>query len=145
MKNGEGHNKKKYKKALVTGGAGFIGSHLCDDLLCEGLEVVVLDNLSMGKKENVPKNANLIVGDILDVKTVNSILSQGIDIVFHEAAIVSIRDSVRNFYHDAMTNIMGTLNILRACIEFKVKKLVYASSMAYMVITRNIPRLKKII
>lgn len=122
--------KKVYRKALVTGGAGFIGSHLCDVLLKEGLEVVVLDNLSMGKKENVPKNVRLVVGDILDMDTVNAILSQEIDIVFHEAAIVSIRDSVRNFHNDAMNNIMGTLNILRASLEFKVKKLIYASSMA---------------
>ena len=121
---------KRYRRALVTGGAGFIGSHLCEALLKEGLEVVVLDNLSMGKKENVPQNATLIVGDVLDLNLVNSIISQGIDIVFHEAAIVSIRESMKNFYNDAMNNIMGTLNILRASIEFKVKKLIYASSMA---------------
>ena len=123
-------NLKRYRRALVTGGAGFIGSHLCEGLLKEGLEVVVLDNLSTGKKENVPQNATLIVGDVLDFDLVNSIISQGVDIVFHEAAIVSIRESVKNFYNDAMNNIMGTLNILRASIEFKVKKLVYASSMA---------------
>jgi UDP-glucose 4-epimerase len=123
-------NLKRYRRALVTGGAGFIGSHLCEGLLKEGLEVVVLDNLSMGKKENVPQNATLIVGDVLDFDLVNSIISQGVDIVFHEAAIVSIRESVKNFYNDAMNNIMGTLNILRASIEFKVKKLIYASSMA---------------
>jgi UDP-glucose 4-epimerase len=121
---------KRYRKALVTGGAGFIGSHLCEGLLKEGLEVVVLDNLSMGKKENVPEGSTLIVGDVLDFDLVNSIISRGVDVVFHEAAIVSIRESVKNFYNDAMNNIMGTLNILRASIEFKVKKLVYASSMA---------------
>lgn len=120
----------RYKTALVTGGAGFIGSHLSRKLCEEGLNVIVLDNLSLGKKENVPEGAELIVGDILDKKLVDSIFSKGIDIVFHEAAIVTIRESVKNFYNDAMTNIMGTLNILRASLEFGVKKLVYASSMA---------------
>ena len=120
----------QYKTALVTGGAGFIGSHLTKQLLEEGLRVIVLDNLSVGKKENVPESAELIVGDILDKEIVNSIFSKGIDIVFHEAAIVTIRESVKNFYNDAMTNIMGTLNILRASLEFDVKKLVFASSMA---------------
>lgn len=121
---------RQYKTALVTGGAGFIGSHLSRQLLEEGLRVVVLDNLSVGKKENVPEGAELIVGDILDQEMVNSVFSKGIDIVFHEAAIVTIRNSVKNFYNDAMTNIMGTLNILRASLEFGVKKLVFASSMA---------------
>ena len=116
--------------ALITGGAGFIGSHLSKSLIKDGLKVIVLDNLSVGKKENVPEGAELIVGDILDNELVNSVFSKGIDIVFHEAAIVTIRDSEKNFYNDAMTNIMGTLNILRACLEFNVKKLVFASSMA---------------
>lgn len=119
-----------YKCALVTGGAGFIGSHLSKRLLEEGLRVIVLDNLSVGKRENVPDGAELIVGDILNKTVVDSVFRKGIDIVFHEAAIVTIRDSVSNFYHDAMTNIMGTLNILRASLEFGVKKFIFASSMA---------------
>lgn len=123
-------SRKKFKKALVTGGAGFIGSHLMKGLLNEGMEVVALDNLSMGKKENIPQGGKLIEGDVLDYEVLKSVLSSGIDIVFHEAAIVSIRESAKNFYNDAMTNIMGTLNVLRACIECGVKKLVFASSMA---------------
>jgi len=123
-------NSKKFKKALVTGGAGFIGSHLMTGLLNEGMEVVALDNLSMGKKKNVPQGASLIVGDVMDYEALRSVLGGGIDIVFHEAAIVSIRESAKNFYNDAMINIMGTLNVLRACMEFGVKKLVFASSMA---------------
>jgi UDP-glucose 4-epimerase len=120
----------QFKTALVTGGAGFIGSHLAKKLIEDGLHVIVLDNLSVGKKENLPKNAELIVGDIMDEELVSSIFSRGIDVVFHEAAIVTIRESVKNFYGDAMTNIMGTLNILRASLEFGVKKMVFASSMA---------------
>lgn len=121
---------RQYKKALVTGGAGFIGSHLCAGLLDEGLEVVALDNLSMGKAENVPTGARLVVGDVLDRTVVEGIVSDGVDVVFHEAAIVSIRESVANFYADAETNIMGTLNLLRASIRCGVKKFVFASSMA---------------
>ncbi len=123
-------NSSHYKTALVTGGAGFIGSHLSRRLLDEGFRVIILDNLSVGKEENVPKEAEFIKGDILDKEIVNEVFSKGIDVVFHEAAIVTIRDSVRNFYNDAMTNIMGTLNILRASLEFNVKKLIFASSMA---------------
>ncbi len=123
-------SRKKFRKALVTGGAGFIGSHLMRGLLNEGLEAAALDNLSMGKKENIPAGGRLVVGDILDYEALKSVLSDGVDIVFHEAAIVSIRASAKNFYNDAMTNIMGTLNVLRACMESGVKKLVFASSMA---------------
>ncbi len=121
---------RQYSTALVTGGAGFIGSHLVKKLLEEGLKVIVLDNLSVGKKENVPDDVELIIGDILDEKIVESAFSRGIDIVFHEAAIVTIRESEKNFYNDAMTNIMGTLKILQASLKFNVKKLVFASSMA---------------
>lgn len=123
-------SEKKFRKALVTGGAGFIGSHLVNSLLNKGIDVVVLDNLSMGRKENVPDGARLIVGDVLDYDALTSALNDGIDIVFHEAAIVSIRESAKNFYNDAMTNIMGTLNVLRASIDCGVKKMVFASSMA---------------
>jgi UDP-glucose 4-epimerase len=121
---------RKYKKALVTGGAGFIGSHLCAGLLEEGLDVIALDNLSMGKEENVPEGASLIVGDIRDRTLVGNILSDGVDIVFHEAAIVSIRESVANFYADAEVNVMGTLNLLQASVKCRVKKFIFASSMA---------------
>ena len=122
--------QRKYKRALVTGGAGFIGSHLCEELVKAGLEVVVIDNLSTGKRENVPDGVSLIVGDVLDAHLVDKIISQGVDIIFHEAAIVTIRGSVTNFYGDAMTNIMGTLNVLQAALKNNVKKLIYASSMA---------------
>ncbi len=121
---------KEFKKALVTGGAGFIGSHLMGRLLNEGMEVTALDNLSMGKRENIPAGGRLVIGDVLDYEALKAVLSDGVDIVFHEAAIVSIRESTNNFYNDAMTNIMGTLNVLRACMEVGVKKLVFASSMA---------------
>jgi UDP-glucose 4-epimerase len=118
-----------FKRALVTGGAGFIGSHLARALSNEGLEVIVLDDLSMGKIENIPETAEFVKGDIRLERDVTEVL-RGVDIVFHEAARVSIRASVKGFYDDADANLMGTLNLLRCCADSVVKKIVYASSMA---------------
>lgn len=121
--------QKQYKKSLVTGGAGFIGSHVTEKLLQRGIEVIVLDDLSVGKTENIPRKAELITGDICDPNVVQRALS-GVDIVFHQAARVSIRDSFRGFVEDAHTNIMGTVNILKCMVGSGVRKFVYASSMA---------------
>ena len=117
------------RRALVTGGAGFIGSHLTRALLARGLKVTVLDDLSMGKRENVPQDARLIVGDIRSPNDVSTALN-GVDIIFHEAARVSIRSSIQHFYDDADINFMGTLNILRRCAGTSVRRIVFASSMA---------------
>ena len=119
----------KYKKALVTGGAGFIGSHIVDRLVEMGIEVVVIDNLSMGLRENVSKKAELIVADILDYDVLKKAM-RNVDVVFHDAAKVSIRNSFGTFYDDVNVNVMGTINVLKAMAENNVKKIVYASSMA---------------
>jgi len=121
----------EYRTALVTGGAGFIGSHIVDELLKEGLRVVVYDNFSMGIEENITKSNSLkiVKGDILDFNKLNDAM-KGIDIVFHEAAKVTVRNSVSNFLEDAETNILGTLNVIKGIINNNVKKMVYASSMA---------------
>ncbi len=118
-----------FKRVLVTGGAGFIGSHLVERLLHEGLQVVVLDDLSLGKREYVPKDAGFVLGNVRDPAAVSAAMV-GADVVFHLAARVSIRASVSGFYEDAETNLMGTLNVLRACASHKVRKFIYASSMA---------------
>ncbi|MBL0167319.1 MAG: NAD-dependent epimerase/dehydratase family protein [Propionivibrio sp.] len=116
-------------KVLVTGGAGFIGSHLARALLAEGHAVTILDDLSMGKEENIPVGASFIQGDVRSQEDVRrAILGAGI--VFHEAARVSIRASVKEFYEDADTNFMGTLNLLKCCSKSDVRKFVFASSMA---------------
>lgn len=127
-----------FKKALVTGGAGFIGSHIVETLLKESIEVVVLDDLSMGRRENIPSDIQLIEADILDEAQLKLAL-EGVDVVFHEAARVSIRNSVTQFYTDAQINIMGTLNLLKKLSESKVKKLIYASSMAIYGETKGLP------
>lgn len=119
----------KFPRALVTGGAGFIGSHLSRRLLQEGLEVTVLDDLSMGSRSNLPSDVKLIVGNICDPAVVEAAVS-GVDIVFHNAARVSVRASVEKFVEDAQTNVFGTLVLLRSLVGSGVSRLILASSMA---------------
>ena len=123
------HAVNDFRRALVTGGAGFIGHHLVRALLNAGLEVTVLDDLSMGKRDNVPSAARFVQGDVRDPQAVDAALS-GVDCVFHEAAIVSIRASVQEFARDADVNLMGTLNVLQRMAKAGVRKAVFASSMA---------------
>lgn len=119
----------KYERALVTGGAGFIGHHLTARLLDEGLSVTVLDDLSVGRAENVPEGARLVVGDVCDPAAVRSVVKDA-DVVFHLAAHVSIRASMQGFRHDAQVNVMGTVTVLDACAEMgKTRKFILASSM----------------
>ena len=120
---------KRYQRALVTGGAGFIGSHLSRALLADGMQVTVLDDLSMGKRANVPHGCDWICGSIADEAVMKRAL-EGVDIVFHNAARVSIRASVAQFVEDAQTNVFGTLTLLRCLAGTRVAKLVLASSMA---------------
>jgi UDP-glucose 4-epimerase len=120
---------RPYRRALVTGGAGFIGSRLARSLLAQGIEVTVLDDLSMGVRANVPEAARFVQGNVCSQDDVGRAL-EGADIVFHEAARVSVRASVKDFFQDADTNFMGTLNLLRCCAGSTVRKLVFASSMA---------------
>jgi UDP-glucose 4-epimerase len=119
----------KAKGILVTGGAGFIGSHLVEALLEKGCAVRVIDDLSMGRRENVPPDAEFFRGSILDASLVEQAM-EGADAVIHLAARVAVRDSVTRFYDDAQTNLMGTLCVLQQAIRRKVKKFLFASSMA---------------
>ena len=115
--------------ALVTGGAGFIGSHLTHALLAQGRRVTVLDNLSVGRREVVPEGARFVLGDIRDGAAVADAL-QDVDCVFHLAAQVTIRGSFDRFYEDLDTNVMGTARLLQAVDPSKVKWFTLASSMA---------------
>jgi len=115
--------------ALVTGGAGFIGHHLVAALLRRGLAVTVLDDLSMGRRDNVPGAARFVHGDVRDPDAVARAL-EGVDVVFHEAAVVSIRASVEGFVRDADVNLMGTLRLLEQVAGSGVRRAVLASSMA---------------
>jgi len=113
---------------LITGGAGFIGSHIADRFLKAGYKVKVLDNLSAGKKENLP-NVKFVKGDIRNLKLLLKEF-KGIDYVIHNAALISVPESIEkpSLYNDV--NVNGTLNVLIAAQKNKVKKVVLASSAA---------------
>jgi UDP-glucose 4-epimerase len=118
-----------WSHALVTGGAGFIGSQLSRALLAQGRAVTVLDNLSVGRRDAVPDGARFVHGDVRDAAAVAAAL-QGVDCVFHLAAQVTIRGSFDRFYEDLDTNVMGTASLVRAVDPAKVKWFTLASSMA---------------
>jgi len=116
---------------LITGGAGFIGSHLADALLAEGHRVRIIDNLSTGKRERVPAGAEFIEVDFTDLEAIRPHFS-GIDRVFHVGALPRIPYSIDHPIESAQANMMGTLNVLVAARDAGVKRVVYsASSSAY--------------
>jgi nucleoside-diphosphate-sugar epimerase len=118
-------------KALVTGGAGFIGSHIVERLLNDGHSVVVIDDFSTGKMENLPEHESLDVvkGDIGDFDTVKACM-KGIDWVFHKAAVASVPKTVNDPVGSSAVNYQGTLHILEAARNENVKRVVFASSAA---------------
>ena len=117
------------KRILVTGGAGFIGSHLVDALLAAGWQVRVLDNLATGRREQVPAAAEFCEGDIGDPQLARK-ACQAVDVVYHLAARVSVRDSFEFMVEHNTTNVTGTLTQLRAAAAAGVRRFVLASSMA---------------
>lgn len=117
-------------KLLVTGGAGFIGSHLVEELIACNHEVHVLDNLDTGHIEFLPAQAILHVHDICSHETKQLILSEKPEVVFHLAAQADVGRSIQKPQYDADVNIKGTINILEACHEAKVKKIIFASTSA---------------
>lgn len=120
------------KKYLVTGGAGFIGSHLVEALLADGHQVVVLDNLSSGKKENLSAVWNEIEFIEGDIRSEEDCLraTEGCNGIFHEAALVSVPDSIERPRDNHAINITGTFNLLEAARANGLKRFVYASSAA---------------
>lgn len=116
-------------KILVTGGAGFIGSHVADAYIAQGHNVVIIDNLSTGHREFVNPQAHFYQGDISDHETVREIFArEKFDLVNHHAAQVDVRVSVRDPLFDVRVNILGLLTLLEACREFSVKKFIFISS-----------------
>ncbi len=118
--------------ALVTGGAGFIGSHLVEGLLAHGYAVRVIDNFATGSRANLAAAAEkieLLEGDVCNLTTVRSAIRK-VDVVFHEAALPSVERSVKNPLESNEVNITGTLNVLLAARDNNVKRVVYAASSA---------------
>ncbi|BDQ02321.1 NAD-dependent epimerase/dehydratase family protein [Ignavibacterium sp.] len=116
-------------KILVTGGAGFIASHITDAFVNEGHHVVVLDDLSSGFEKNINPKAKFVKGNICDKELVEKLFSEEqFDVINHHAAQMDVRRSVKDPAFDANTNIMGTINLLQNAIKFKVKKFMFAST-----------------
>jgi UDP-glucose 4-epimerase len=130
------------KKALVTGGAGFIGSHLVDVLVSRGYTVTVLDDLSTGRKENL-KNVfdriTFIEGSITDVSVVESVM-KGADVVFHQAAVASVPKSIEDPEGTHAINVLGTQNIFKCAAHAGVRRVVYASSCAVYGNAPDVPK-----
>lgn len=131
---GPRHKVLKGNRVLVTGGAGFIGSHLVDELVKDGFEVSVLDNLSTGRLENVKRHLEsgsfrFVKGDVRDVHAVKEAL-KGVEAVFHLAAVTSVPYSVKHPDVTRKVNVEGTGNVLEACLREGVERFIYVSSCA---------------
>ena len=141
--------QKENHKILVTGGAGFIGSNLCEYLLLHHNEVVCLDNFSTGKRENIEvflknKNFTLIEGDIRNLSDC-SLAVQGTDYVLHQAALGSVPRSINDPITSNDVNVSGFLNMLIAARDAKVKKMIYAASSSTYGDSESLPKVEEII
>jgi nucleoside-diphosphate-sugar epimerase len=129
---------------LVTGGAGFIGSNIVDELLRRGESVRVLDDFSTGREENIRDfldKVKLIRGDIRDMDTVTGAV-KGVDYVVHQAALASVPRSIKNPSASNQVNVQGTLNLLEAARDHSVKRFVYASSSSVYGDSKELPKIE---
>ena len=125
-------------KVLVTGGAGFIGSHLVDRLIKEKNRVVVIDNLSTGKREHINPRATFYKADIADFGSVSRIFrKERPEVVFHLAAIPRVPISVQDPIATTRVNVLGTLHVFKAATEVKVNELSSRLLLLYMEIKRR--------
>ncbi len=115
-------------RALVTGGAGFIGSTLVDALLLGGAEVTVLDDLSRGRREQVAAAAQMVRFDVVDDGLTALVMSLRPEVIFHQAAQIDVRRSVAEPVLDTRINVVGTVNVLEAAARASVRRVVFASS-----------------
>ncbi|MCK5572105.1 MAG: SDR family NAD(P)-dependent oxidoreductase [Bacteroidetes bacterium] len=116
-------------KILVTGGAGFIGSHIVDAYLEEGHQVVVVDNLSTGRESNINQKATFHRADIRDADLMNKVFrEENVDVLCHQAAQIDVRRSVADPAYDASVNILGFLTLMECCVRDGVSNVIFASS-----------------
>jgi len=121
-------SQKTREKVLVTGGAGFVGSHIVDFFINNNYDVIIIDDLSGGKKENINKKARFYQIDVNDTGIKNIISKEKPDYICHQAAQISVSYSVKNPKIDAQRNIMGLLNLLESSSSNDVKGIIFASS-----------------
>ncbi len=112
----------------ITGGAGFIGSHIADAIVAKGHEVIILDDLSSGSKHNVPDGAKLVVADIRSNEAAQVLHDRKVDVLIHHAAQMDVRRSVENPAFDADVNLLGLLNLLEAARKTGVRQVIFAST-----------------
>ncbi|MFC1481745.1 NAD-dependent epimerase/dehydratase family protein [Candidatus Neomarinimicrobiota bacterium] len=116
-------------RILVTGGAGFIGSHVADGLIQAGHQVTIYDNMETGQPENIPAAARFIEGNITDKELVDRVFEEGrFNVVNHHAAQMDVRKSVADPTYDAQVNILGSLNLVRASLQTGVEQFMFAST-----------------
>ncbi|MEM7550362.1 MAG: SDR family oxidoreductase [Bacteroidota bacterium] len=135
------------RKVLVTGGAGFIGSNLCELLLESSNEVVCFDNYSTGKRENLEicfdyNSFKSIEGDIRDIETCRKAV-KGTEIVFHQAALGSVPRSLKDPITTNEVNVSGFLNVLQASVESSVKRFIYAASSSTYGDSTELPKMEE--
>ena len=142
-------SKLEHSRILITGGAGFIGSNLVEKFLAQDNEVVVLDNFSTGKRENLQpfaenKNFKLIEGDIRNIDQCRQAVD-GVDYILHEAALGSVPRSIKDPMTTTAVNISGFVNMLYAAQEAKVKRFVYAASSSTYGDSKALPKVEDVI
>ncbi len=134
--------RKNVSKAIVTGGAGFVGSHIVDRLVGCGIETYVIDNLTTGSLDNLVQHAknellHIVIGDISNINELMGDLKD-IDVVFHEAAIANIQTSIENPILVNDVNVNSTLKVLDYCIKHNIRRIVFASSAAVYGVMGNV-------
>ena len=127
--------------SLITGGAGFIGSHLCEKLVRLNHKVTIIDNFEVGKKSNISHLKKLIDIKVLDIRNYKKIEKsfKNVDNVFHLAGLADIVPSIENPTDYFNTNVTGTLNVINAAIKNKVKKFIYTASSSCYGIPKKYP------
>jgi UDP-glucose 4-epimerase len=115
-------------RALVTGGAGFIGSHITDALIDAGHTVTVVDDLSRGRRAQLNPRATFVEMDITSDALAAAVADVRPEVIFHHAAQIDVRESVRDPLHDADVNVVGTVNVLRAAVDAGTRRVIFASS-----------------